>query len=479
MKHMSLVAYGLLCAIVAAVALASPENPSKTYITHVTLVDTETGAEASNRTIVIAGERIADVLPDGGSRIPDTAHIVDASGKFLIPGLWDMHVHGTDDDSTLALYIANGVTGVREMFGPADANAFRAQLKQKNVLAPHIYLASPIVDGHPKVWPDSVEVTTPDEARRFVDQQKRNGADFIKVYSRLGRNEYFAILDEARKQNISVQGHVPNAVSAWEAAAAGQKSFEHLTGVQLACSTRQDELLQAFLNSKSARERNALSLAAYQSFSQEKCGQLFALMKRDRVWAVPTLVVDRAFAHLSDPEYRMDTRLRYFHGEFLDWLAAKDDFRVADFTAQDYQVEAELLGEKSKIVRGMSQTGVPLLAGTDAGNPFCFPGFSLHDELVLLVESGLTPLAALQAATRNAATFMNASNRYGSIAKGKIADLVLLDADPLRDIRNTTKISGVFLGGRQFDRQSLDLILKTAEQGGKITKLSHVDIAAH
>lgn len=153
-----------------------------------------------------------------------------------------MHVHGTDVDSILPLYIANGVTGVREMWGPLDANKFRAELAAKHLIAPHIYLGSPIVDGKPPVWPDSIAVETAAEARKVVDEQKQKGADFIKVYSFLSRDAYFAIIDEARRQNIPVDGHVPNSVSVWEATAAKQRTIEHLFGMELGCSSREKDL---------------------------------------------------------------------------------------------------------------------------------------------------------------------------------------------------------------------------------------------
>jgi imidazolonepropionase-like amidohydrolase len=434
------------------------------YITHVVLIDTETGSEAPDQTVIVSGGKIAEIRDSGRTSVAANARIVDGKGKYLIPGLWDMHVHTWDYESIYPLYIANGVTGVRDMFGPPDANKFRAEFDKKQLVAPHFYLASPIVDGHPKVWKTSVEVNTPEEARQFVDEQKHNGADFIKVYSRLKREEFLAIMDEARKQNISVQGHVPTAVSAWEAAAQGQKTFEHLNGVSVACTENEDEIRRMMNATTDFRQRNSLSLKAAHQYSEKKCQKLFDSMRKHGVWAVPTLIVDNAFGHLNDPGFRKDERLTYFHGEFRSWLEAKDDFRLKGYTDRDYEVERELVTEKKKLVAAMYRAGVPILAGTDVGNPFCFPGFSLHDELALLVESGLTPLAALQAATRNAAIFMNATDRYGSVRKGKLADLVLLDADPLQDIHNTTKISEVFLDGKEFDRAALDHILASAER---------------
>ena len=462
------VTIGLLCSILASRQPSSTSASAGTatrlvYITHVTVIDTETGKEARDRTVVISGDRISEVEDSKNVKPVSAAKIVDGSGKYLIPGLWDMHVHTWDYESTYALYIANGVTGVRDMFGPPDANEFRKQLAAKTSVAPHFYLASPIVDGHPAVWRDSIEVTTADQAKIVVDDQKRKGADFIKVYSRLSREAYFAIMAEAVNVGIAVEGHVPVVISAWEASDAKQKSFEHLYAIPLACSGREDELRRQMGPTTSMKERVAASVEAARSYNESKCSELFERLRRNGNWQVPTLTVLRSFALLNDPQFVRDQRLRYFTSEYRAWLAPKNDFRLQNWGADDFAREREQFQFSQKFVGAMFRAGVPLLAGTDTGNPYCFPGFSLHDELALLVESGLTPLGALQAATRNAAIFMNATDRYGSVSKGKVADLVLLDANPLRDIRNTTKISEVFLGGKEFDRATLDGILKTAE----------------
>jgi hypothetical protein len=240
----------------------------------------------------------------------------------------------------------------------------------------------------------------------------------------------------------------------------------------LACSAREQELQSKILPTSSLKERAAINAEAARSYSESKCNDLFAQLKRNGNWQVPTLTVLRSFGLLNDPQFLQDQRLRYFGGEYRNWLTAKDDFRLKSWTADDFALEREQFQFSKKLVGAMFRAGVPLLAGTDTGNPYCFPGFSLHDELALLVESGLTPLAALQSATVNAAAFMNTSDRYGTIAPGKVADLVLLDADPLKDIHNTTKISEVFLSGKEFDRAALDQMLRNAEAAAATTPSS-------
>src|SRR5277367_576173 len=229
------------CAAAQQPAQASPV--ADTAITHVTVIDVATGSELKDQTVRIHGSRIVSISTAGSpaqssdAPLPTSAApgIIDAHGGFLIPGLWDMHVH-VHDTMELPLYIANGVTGIRIMSGDRDEAALRAELARQSP-SPEIYLASAIVDGSPPVWPGSIVINNPKDARRAVDEIKSSGADFIKVYTRIPRDAYFALADEAKAQHIDFEGHVPEAITAQEASAAGQRTIEHLTGIALACSS--------------------------------------------------------------------------------------------------------------------------------------------------------------------------------------------------------------------------------------------------
>jgi amidohydrolase family protein len=448
-------------------AATTPSTAASVYIQDVTVIDTETGTEAQHRTVKILGGRISAVVAARTAKASSGARTVEASGKFLIPGLWDMHVHGNNQPwfaDFFPLYLANGVTGIREMFGPPNAGQFRAELAARHIDAPRIYLASPIVDGYPPVWPNSISMKTPGEARQVVDEQARNGADFIMVYNMLSREEYFAIIDEAKIRHIDVEGLVPRRISIWEATAAKQKSIEQLNGISLGCSGREAELWPKVVAAKSADEVERLVVDAARSYDDDKCRRLFAEFKRNKSWPVPTLAVSRSFALLNDPKFTRDERTKYFGGEARRWLVDDDDFRLQGKSNEYFKLQREYFAFDERLVGELFRAGVPMLAGTDVGNPYCFPGFSLHDELALRVEAGVSPLAALQAATRNAALFMGAADKYGSVKTGMVADLVLLDADPLVDIHNTARISAVFLGGKVFDRAALDGLLSQAER---------------
>jgi hypothetical protein len=450
-----------------ATAKATRAPATALYIEDVTVIDTETGEEAQHRTVKISAGRISAVVAAHAAKASSGARTVKASGKFLIPGLWDMHVLGNNQPwftDLFPLYLANGVTGIREMFGPPNAGQFRAELAARHIDAPRIYLASPIVDGYPPVWSKSISVKTAAEARQAVDEQVRNGADFIKIDSMLSRDAYFAIIDEAKKKHIDVEGHVPRRISIWEATDAKQKSIEHLNGIGIGCSSREEELWPKVVAAKSAEEVDRLIVEAAHSYDDEKCRRLFAEFKRNKSWPVPTLTVSRSFASLNDPKFTTDERTKYFGGEARRWLVADDDFRLKGTSDENFKLKREYFAFDKRLVGELFRAGVPMLAGTDVGNPYCFPGFSLHDELAMRVEAGVSPLAALQAATRNAALFMGVSDKYGAVKPGMVADFVLLDADPLIDIHNTARISAVFLGGKVFDRAALDGLLSQAER---------------
>lgn len=446
--------------------LAAAQEPSAgTSIRHATIIiNVVTGAELIDQTVRIQAGRIVSVIPSqqADAALPGG---VDANGGFLIPGLWDMHIH-VHQTYELSLYVANGVTGVRIMAGDRDTAAMRAELAQQTP-SPQIYLASAIVDGSPPVWPGSIVVKKPDDARRAVDDIKASGADFIKVYTRVPREAYFAMAHEAQKQHIDFEGHVPDAVTAQEASAAGQRSMEHLQGIAVACSRNQDDFMRAMSRAEFFRDRLAVEAQAYSRLDQQKCHALFAEFRTNDTWQVPTLSVLRVWGRLDDSKFTSDRRMVYVGKKSRERWEERIRPQLRRWGAGQYQMARGIFTMDERVVDAMFRSGVPMMAGTDAMNPYCFPGFGLHDELALLVESGLTPLAALQLATVNPAKFMGRTGDLGTIEPGKTADLVLLRADPLVDIHNTTQVEGVWLRGKYFDGAALGRILEDARERAK------------
>jgi imidazolonepropionase-like amidohydrolase len=445
-------------------------------VMHVTVID-GTGAKPKvDQTVVVKGERITKVGKTSKVKLPAGITMLDGTGKFLIPGLSDMHVHWYDQDY-LPLFIVNGVTSVRLMWGMPMHHEWRKEIEHESLPWPRLLIASAIVDGPKPIWPDSITVANETEGRKAVTQARHAGADFVKVYSLLSRDAYFAIADEAKRQGIPFAGHVPVSVSAEEASAAGQKSIEHLTGILQACSSHEAELLksaQETLQAILTTTNSPLSMVAKEiqedqmalkTYNPKKARAVFSEFKKNHTWQCPTLTVLRLATYADDPaSFTNDVRLKYMPPEVRSrWGQLGNGSRMKSRTANDPEFARKLFKKEIEVVGAMHRAGVEILAGTDTLNPYCYPGFSLHDELGLLVQSGLTPMEALQAATLNAARFMGREKELGTIEPGKLADLVLLDADPLQDIHNTKTIRAVFANGHFFDRPALDKLLHDTE----------------
>ena len=454
--------------LLAVVSLADKPDPTPPIvIVGVTVIDTRGGPSTPGRTVVIRGESVAMILPDENySPISPDALIVDGHGKFLIPGLWDMHVHCVREGN-LALNLANGVTGLRIMWGspamagfPVPHAAWKREIDAGTRIGPRLIVASNIFDGPKPIWPTTVAIHTPDEARKAVRDAKAGGADFIKVYSMLSPEGYRAIAAEAKSLGIAYAGHVPTLLSAREASDLGQKSMEHLYGIFAACTPGEAELLRqrrAILDeakgdwSVARIKLRPIDHKVRDSYDDALGESLFAQLKANHTWQCPTLVVLRALAHLDDPEFLSDPRLIYVDAFTKLYWDPKNDFRLRTMKPEDFAAQKQMFARSLALVGKMQKAGVPIIAGTDEGNPYIFPGFSLHDELGFLARSGLTPAEALRAAT------------LGTVEPGKAADLVLLDADPLAEIGNTRKIRAVIARGRVFDRDKLDTMIKAAE----------------
>lgn len=406
------------------------------------MIDTTGGPVKTDTTVVILGDRITEMGKSGVIRLPKNAEAVDGTGKFLIPGLWDMHVHWYEKDY-LPLFIANGVTGTRQMYGVPMFQQWRQEIEAGKLLGPRILIPSPIVDGPKPVWPGSIAVANASDGRQAVIQVKRNGADFVKVYSRLPRDAYFAIADESKKQGIPFEGHVPDSVTLEEASNAGQKTVEHLTGVLAACSTREADLLKSAQETVAAtnagqsstprfsgpefRARETLELETY---SSQKAEAIFQELKKNHTWQCPTLTVLRSIAYSDDPSFTDDPRLKFIPRDIVSSWNPKADPFLKDKTAEDWALSKKVFSKELELVGAMSRAGVDILAGTDTLNPYCLPGFSLHDELVLLVQSGLTPMQALQAATLNPARFLGPRKGPGHRCSGQACRSGLAGCEP-------------------------------------------------
>jgi imidazolonepropionase-like amidohydrolase len=319
-----------------------------------------------------------------------------------------------------------------------------------------MFIAGPMLDGPVPRFPSSAPVANEADARRVVDDLKARGVDFIKIQSLIPRDGYFAAADEANKLGIVFVGHVPDAVRASEASIAGQKSIEHFTGIFEGCSTIEDDLIKG---------PKGLGLNV-KTYDPARAKVLIALMAKNQTWQVPTLVWERGQWLVDDIDLSHDPLIKYAPSSWKDhtWPMFVSDIKK-DMDTDPLPVRKKFVQMELDMTLAMFRAGVPFMAGTDtAAGVHIFPGFSLHQELVLFQRAGLTPMQALQTATLNPARFMGRTADLGTVEKGKLADLVLLDANPLEDIANTQKIRGVVLAGRYFDRPALDRMLRGVEK---------------
>ena len=431
------------------------------FVRHVAVVDVNAGQLLPDMTVEIRGRTIAAMDKDGRVRVARGARVINGRGKYLIPGLWDMHVHLSFPQGAAQIFlpvmVANGVLGARDMhsFLPAIISLKRAVATGAQV-GPRLFVAGTAVDGPNSYLPAARIVHTPEEAREAVRDLKAAGVDFIKVYSSLPKDLYLAVAAAARSERIPFVGHVPYPVTAAEASDAGQRSLEHLTEVDVSTSSEEESIKveeREAMNQKHGYIPDPVRLKS--TFDSAKAAALFERFRKNNTWQVPTLVVFYQERRLAEPGLVGNDSLLVYIPKLLRnyWRSLPTDIAVKMVAL--YAIHSDLVGR-------LNRAGVPILAGSDSPNPFVYPGFSLHDELGLLVRSGLSPAEALRTATINPATFLGVTDSLGTVARGKVADLVLLDANPLEDIANTRRIRAVIQDGRLLDRRALDAMLADA-----------------
>jgi imidazolonepropionase-like amidohydrolase len=435
MKHPSAV-LSLLLLPLAGCAATKSTAVRPLVIANVTVIDM-TGAPArTNMDVVIEGNRIAAITRAGDSRVSRAARVVDGHGKYLIPGLWDIHTHlSSYGEEGLAALVPHGVLAVRDVGGNlTQLDAWRAEIDRGTRRGPRIFRAGPFVDGPKEMSPERASMTivarNADQARAAVTKLKGEGVDLIKAHNGLSREAYFALADECRRQKMLLATHLPTSVRIAEASDAGASSLEHV-------ETMTESIVFADVPPGGKPKKDPLEALA--ELTDERADELFARFARNGTWFTPTLVAYRSFMQ-----------------EAVD-LAPHDPHYTASAAGR-----TKMFNRFVELVGRMHRAGVPLLAGTDFGPhpstvpyPVPRPGSDLHDELELLVRAGLTPMEALQTATSGAARHLRVADRLGTIEVGKDADLVLLDADPLANIANTRRIGGVVLRGAFLEKARL------------------------
>ena len=452
--------------VATALLLASGTTRAQQLtIVHANVVDVATGKIQPDMTVVIAGKRIARVSPSARAN-PPVGKVVDATGQYLIPGLWDMHTHiyfdGTaaaGTDLILPLLLANGITGIRDMGSALDSVLkARADVTAHRRPGPRLVVSGPMLDGPKSPYKASIAIATAEDGRKAVDQLKARGVDFIKVQSLVPREAYFAIAAEAKKVGLALDGHVPDAVRATEALAAGQRSFEHLIGIFEASSTAEEAYV-------AGQEKSPGRLLATYNAARETA-IIRQLAAHPAVWQCPTLYWERGQWLVDSIDWKQDPDLAYAGRSWVEQRWPKAQTSIARTLDTDpLAVRARFVTHELDLVRKLHAAHVGFLAGTDTpAGVDLIPGASLHLELQRFVAAGFTPLEALQTATLNPAKFFKRQQDFGSVQAGRLADLVLLSANPLTDIANTRRIVGVLADGQYLSQQDLQRLRQRLQQ---------------
>ena len=483
-RHLRRLSCAVLLTACAPAMQSGSAGEADLAITNVAVVDVERGRLLSNQTVLIQGGRITAVLPSARVRLPTTARVIDGRRKYLIPGLWDMHVHlygsGNPTGIELPLFVAHGVTGVRVMgadrpsVNPAvtrgldQHRALQVQIANGTLTGPRVLaLASWAVNGTTGItdsMPGFYRARTRDEGRELARYFKERGFDFIKIYGNVSREGYLGLAEEARALGLQFAGHEPASLSAVELSNAGQKSLEHSRIFLLNCFPGADSMQKGLLRESATVRRRRM----VDEYDPRICAGVFQAFARNETYITPTHGTRKMDAFADDSAYRRDPRMKYIPmRQQMGWLTDANGMVASDSSAAGRKSYLDFYTGGLTLTREAYRAGVPVMVGTDAGDSFIFAGSSVHDELEELVKAGLSPAEALRAATLSGARYLERTAEFGTVQAGRSADLVLLDGNPLDDIRNTRRIHAVVLAGRHLDRARLDSMLASVETAAR------------
>lgn len=430
-------------------ASGQTSGPTTLAIANATLLDVRTGKETPDTVVIIRGDKIERVGISHEVPVPAQAQVVDAAQKWIIPGLMDMHAHaGNSYEAPVNLYLAQGVTTIRSPGGNISLlRLLREQIDSGNIIGPRLFFSGPILDGNPPVWPNgSFLVDTPERAQSAVNFLADQGVDFIKVYNNITEPVLERIIATAKQRGLIVAGHIPRSMTMTRAVDLGMKSLEHIriTGREM-------------LPIEEAKQIDFLPLGQREpllwdkfDLSSPKFVGLIRHLVESHIYLDPTLTIDEADFVLGPEELRDNPNNSVLPS---DWVKYEELLINPIYRVPDKLKETARMGFKKRqeFIGMCNRAGVKLIAGTDGpGLGTLVPGYGLHHELKLLVQSGLSPLQALRAATLTAAEALGKDNELGSVEPGKLADMLILNADPLADIDNASRIELIIKGGKQY-----------------------------
>jgi len=438
-------------------------------ITNAQVIHLETG-KVENQDIFISNGRIEAVEAAGLGQFKANSSI-DASGKYVLPGFWDNHIHLRGGDSLVAnnknflkLFIVNGITTVRDAGGDLTQSVmeWKSQIESEDLVGPTIFTAGPKIDGPKATWAGSLEVETEEDIAKALDSLEALQVDFVKIYdSRISPDNYIKTIKEAKKRGFTVSGHMPFTVTLDETINAGMDGIEHLYYIMKGSASNEVEVTEN-INNGEMGFWDAMP-ALLDAYTDSTAQNTFNKLKENDVFVVPTLHIGNTLSYLDEVDHTSDTYLKYMGEGIVQTYQGR--IRSALNSSQKARENRKQMNAFfGKLVKSLNDAGVLLLAGSDSGafNSYTYPGISLHKELAAMVENGISPLDALRTSTVNGAKFLNQTNDYGAVSKGEVSDLVILKANPLENIENTRKIYTVIKGSQVFTEKQLQSLLNNA-----------------
>ena len=423
-------------------------------ITDVTIVDVENGIAVPGQTVIVIGDQIDKIGAQEKLGIPEGAEIIPGHGLYLMPGLVDAHVHYFDAPVFGRLMIANGVLLVRDMGMPNKyILKLRDELNRGETLGPEMIATGVILDGYPPLIPSiSLGIQTPEEGRAAVIKQAEAGVDMIKVYSRLDKDVFLAIVEEAQKYGLKVAAHLPESVYIEDAAAAGLGSSEHFNGFEKVIAKLLGEPVNLYYAGQGSQADYFQRLG---EVNPEELQDVYQRIRASGMTICPTVVTFKTLTNIKAFQTGSFPRSEYISQSVLDLWKSQwaQQSNLPDFIWRNW----------AQMVSELNQAGVPLMVGTDLMLHGIFPGYSVHEEMAIWQEAGIPPVDVLRSTTIVPSQFMGLGDRLGSVSEGKTASMVLVRANPLEDIRNAQQIEGVFLRGTYFSRKDIDRLLDEAK----------------
>lgn len=447
--------YLLLISVVSIIYACKKPIKGDILITDTNVVDVEGGKVLEHMYVLISGDSIVDI--SGNKSSFEAKQIIDGDGKYLIPGLWDMHTHNWWDKHFSNYYIANGVLGLRNMYTPMKhITPLKDSIANNLIDGPYYFAAGRVIEGKGADFPDWLVIDKEEDILPALDTLQKEGSDFVKVYNKIPANLYYKLVNEAHKRGMRVEGHVPMAISAVDASNAGQLSIEHLLGIPELCT--HDSLF------KDRKDNNWFGAVmkfddyATIKIDEELAKKNFDILKKNNTYVCPTLVVWYNYLH-PDSGYEKNPVTAKFEADVKDYWSGE----IGNYRKKEPAQKAMMLKKYAtmqKVTYLLYKNGVKLIAGTDAINPYVYPGFALHTEFKLLKAAGIPDSYILKMGTINAAQYLGLENKYGQVKPGKKASLVLLAGNPLQNIENTNKIEAVILNGKVITKDKLKKMSK-------------------